>query len=335
MRRPPAARPLGRRLHAGAAAAILSVASACAAVPPSTPPLATGSPTPTASSAPASTPSAAPSSTAGLLVPGLPRLLWASERDGLVASPPGRPGARRPISLPPGSWRLAAATGPRGLLLLASGQRAPSPIILVARLEGDRLVPVWSRPVPRPFADPAAGLLPGCLGAADPVAAFAAATLALVLVPRAGAPRVAVAGGTIGRCQADGPDRLLFLAEAIHAVAAWNVRSGAVAVSTTRCDAFSVGGGLLACSEPGGTAWSVGALRRFGDGEPAVGRISATRLEARGVAQLDLAPGGEWLALRVADAPSVALWRVSDLAGAPSARVELPVGWAFLGFVEG
>jgi hypothetical protein len=333
----------GRRLRWGAAATIVLLAllgcGPAADVRPSPTSGGTGSPPgvtaalPTPSSAPLSTPSSAASSP--------PPVLFVTDKGGgerltLLTSRLGQPVVLDAVLLPPGAWRAGAALGSEGTILLAEARR-----VLVGRLEGGRVIPLWERRIETlELGDTEAPLGPACLAGPSLAAVFADG---FFLVRPAGEVQPAVAFGTRGDCAFADASELLYETEATHRLAAQAVGSATVRISSSICAGMAVGGDLVAClDDAGGGATSLGVWVRepVRDGASARGERRFEVLARAGwtIADAALARDGRWLA--VVEEPSapaggerrLRLFERDGATFAPRAEQPLAPGLLLLGF---
>ncbi|MGZ6379213.1 MAG: hypothetical protein ACXWO2_11755 [Candidatus Limnocylindrales bacterium] len=326
----------GRHLRSGATAAAVAIAIAAGCGSPASTPRSTARI------------AATPATSSPLPFPGLPALLFLIESSGdrlgaLLVSRPGEPGALSRVGLPPGAWRPGTALGRGGTLLLSEARR-----VLVGRLEGPLVAPLWTRTLlpGEPLGSGGVGTVPigpACLPDASLAVVFGDG---LTIVPPSGPLRAAVPAGARGDCAMPQAAQLLYETEAFHRLASWDPRSGSVAISASACDGFTVGGGAIACLEgPGGLASTVGVWQRrpieparpaFG---PLVARLAAT--SGSSVTDVRLSSDAAWLALTEAEpsaGPSAGP-RLRVLQGTPDGYVErtrlaLPAGALLVGFVE-
>ena len=217
------------------------------------------------------------------------------ERLRLLISRPGQPDVLDAILLPPGTWRAGAALGSEGTILLTEERR-----VLVGRLAGDRVIPLWDRRVETlELGDTEAPLGPACLAGPSFGAVFADG---FFLVRPASAVQPAAAFGTRGDCAFVDASELLYETEATHRLAAQTIGSSSVRISSSACPGMAVGGDLVAClDDAGGGAASLGVWVRepVRDGVPALGERRFRFLATAGwtIVAAALARDGRWLAV--------------------------------------
>jgi hypothetical protein len=216
------------------------------------------------------------------------------ERPVLLASRPGQPAVLESILLPPGAWRPGAALGSEGAILLTEARR-----VLVGRLEGDRVIPLWDRRIETlELGEGEAPLGPACLADASLGAVFADG---FFLIRRTGPLQPAVAFGTRGDCALPDTSELLYETEATHRLGAQAIDSVTTRISSSPCPGMAVGGTLVACLEDAGdgaTALGVWVREPVRDGEPALGerRLRVVASAGSTIEAAALARDGGWLA---------------------------------------